>query len=431
MIDQIISQLTKKLERESLAPSTIKNYLQASKRFLEYFGDKDFSTLNQDNVAAYIRFLEDRKHLKPQTVNIDLNAISFLMEKILRIPIDMDLIPRKRRPMISIPDILSPSEIKMVFEKITYEKHKVMLMLIYGCGMTRSQLCQLKIKDINYEHKQVRVPAYNRLKSSGLVALPDKVIPLLLRYLENDKPVKYLFEGRKPGQQYSTFKIVNYALSEAMQQTGIQKNISLKDLRHCYAIHLRDHGYPIESILENWGTSNSTTYKRYCQMGIIAPKFIPSPLDLLYDHDNIDPMDETVVRNLISFISTDDEKNYFNEAAKCMKVGALRASVLLIWEAAIRNIQQRCLRYSKGLNEALKKHYPKAKEVESMEDFAYIKESLVLQASNDIGIFDKNEKETLKDCLDLRNHCGHPSNYSPGTQKVMAFLEDIIRILYK
>lgn len=134
---------------------------------------------------------------------------------------------------------------------------------------------------------------------------------------------------------------------------------------------------------------------------------------------------------MISKIPTEDEKDYFNEAAKCLKVGALRAAVILIWEAAIRNIQQRCLKYQTSLNQALKTHYPKAKQVDSIEDFAYIKESLVIEASNDIGIFDKNEKATLKDCLDLRNHCGHPSNYSPGTQKVMAYIEDIVRILYK
>jgi hypothetical protein len=286
------------------------------------------------------------------------------------------------------------------------------------------------LKDVIFEHKQIRVIGYNRHKSSNVLALPDKIIPPLRQYLDKEKPSTFLFEGRKEGTKYST-RIVNYAFSEAMRETGIKKPLSLKDLRHSYAIHLRDHGYPIKPILDNWGTTNALTYKRYCQLGITNPKSIPSPLDLLYSAENIDPIDETVLRNLIARIPSQDERDYFNEAAKCMKAGALRGTVILIWEAAIRNIQQRCLRYLPALNAALQKHYPKAKQVDTVDDFAYIKESLVLEATVEIGLFDKPQKETLKDCLDLRNHCGHPGNYSPGSQKVMAFIEDIIRIVYR
>jgi integrase len=428
-IESALSILTDKLKRESLAESTERNYYQASKRFLEYFSEKDFQKLNQDDVSSYIKFLEDRKHLKPQTINLDLNGIAFLLTHVFLKQIDLNLIPRKRRPIINLPETLSPSETKLLLEKISFEKHRLMIMLLYGCGLTPSQLCGIKLKDVSFEHKQIRVIGYNRHKSSNVLALPDKIIPSLRQYLDKETPSTFLFEGRKEGTKYST-RIVNYAFSEAMRETGIKKPLSLKDLRHSYAIHLRDHGYPIKPILDNWGTTNALTYKRYCQLGITNPKSIPSPLDLLYSAENIDPIDETVLRNLIARIASQDERDYFNEAAKCMKAGALRGTVILIWEATIRNIQQRCLRYLPALNAALQKYYPKAKQVDTVDDFAYIKESLVLEATVDIGLFDKPQKETLKDCLDLRNHCGHPGNYSPGSQKVMAFLEDIIRIVY-
>ncbi|MBC7749326.1 MAG: hypothetical protein H7Z76_12255, partial [Methylotenera sp.] len=44
---------------------------------------------------------------------------------------------------------------------------------------------------------------------------------------------------------------------------------------------------------------------------------------------------------------------------------------------------------------------------------------------------DKTTKEELKNtCLDLRNKCGHPGKYKPKGQKIKAFVEDIIGMLY-
>ncbi len=227
MQTKYIERLNKILIKESLASNTIDNYLQATKRFLEYFGEKDVNFLNQDDVAIYIRFLEERRRLKPQTINIELSAIAFFMDKVINHPIDKNLIPRKRRPFISIPDILTTQELKLILERISFKKHKIMIMLTYGCGITSSQLCNLKKKDLNFEHKQIKIPPYNRHKPSTVIALPDKIIPLLLNYIENDKPHKYLFEGKKPGKQYS-IRVLQTTFNEALQQTGIQKNITLK-----------------------------------------------------------------------------------------------------------------------------------------------------------------------------------------------------------
>ncbi len=56
--------------------------------------------------------------------------------------------------------------------------------------------------------------------------------------------------------------------------------------------------------------------------------------------------------------------------------------------------------------------------------------ALLLLAANDLGLFDKNEKDTLTEALNLRNRCGHPSKYRPGVKKVSAFVEDITSIVF-
>jgi len=55
---------------------------------------------------------------------------------------------------------------------------------------------------------------------------------------------------------------------------------------------------------------------------------------------------------------------------------------------------------------------------------------MTLQAAQDLGVLDKNEKDTLKERLSLRNRSGHPGKYLPGIKKVSSFIEDVISILF-
>jgi hypothetical protein len=134
---------------------------------------------------------------------------------------------------------------------------------------------------------------------------------------------------------------------------------------------------------------------------------------------------------LISKVSNDDVRSYLDEALKCLQVDALRACVVFVWTAAVRTIQAEA--HTKGsatVTAAVQKHDPKARPITKIDDFAYVKESILLLAATDLGLFDKNEKDTLTEALNLRNRCGHPSKYRPGVKKVSALVEDLTSIVF-
>ena len=66
-----------------------------------------------------------------------------------------------------------------------------------------------------------------------------------------------------------------------------------------------------------------------------------------------------------------------------------------------------------SLNQAVSRHVNNAKQITTKDDFAFIKESVVLMVTVDLGVFDKNQKKVLEDCLGIRNSCGHPGKYFP------------------
>ena len=85
-----------------------------------------------------------------------------------------------------------------------------------------------------------------------------------------------------------------------------------------------------------------------------------------------------------------------------------------------------------GVNSELKFIDRGAKEIKNIDSFQFVKDEKIIHLSQRIGLFDKFEKNILiENCLSLRNKCGHPSNYKPEIQKVKAFVEDIINLIYK
>jgi hypothetical protein len=110
----------------------------------------------------------------------------------------------------------------------------------------------------------------------------------------------------------------------------------------------------------------------------------------------------------------------------------MRACVVFVWTSAIRTIQERLIT-TKGpavVTAALAACNSKAREVKTIDDFAYSKESEQLMIAQDLALIDKNEKRVLGDALDLRNSCGHPGKYQPGFKKVSSFVEDVIGVVF-
>lgn len=148
--------------------------------------------------------------------------------------------------------------------------------------------------------------------------------------------------------------------------------------------------------------------------------------DIEIEHDTV------TLQTLLTTLSDLELKEYIEEAIKCLSVGALKASVVFLWAGIARLIQKKCFeKKNTDLNNALKRHYSKAKEIKKVEDFAYINDRTLLLAAQELAIFDKAETGTLTEALDLRNRCGHPARYNPGPKKVSSFIEDIIGIIKK
>jgi hypothetical protein len=124
-------------------------------------------------------------------------------------------------------------------------------------------------------------------------------------------------------------------------------------------------------------------------------------------------------------------REFIEEAVTCIKAGALRAAVVFAWTGAVRHLHGEAAQLGWArVEQAVQKHDARIKSVRKIEDFSAVNDRTFLLAARELAIVDKGQWTVLQQALDLRNQCGHPSNYRPGPKKVSALLEDLITVVF-
>lgn len=177
--------------------------------------------------------------------------------------------------------VFSRSELKRLFKAPKSLKYRIILALIYSAGLRISELCNLKITDIDSERMQIQV-RNSKGNKSRYVILSACILKGLRKYVLSSKPSVYLFNGKTKGQPLGTGSI-QQSFRRAMSATKINKEASVHTLRHSYATHLLEDGLDIVTIKELLGHSHIETTMRYLHVAKINHVNAHSPLDTLYN----------------------------------------------------------------------------------------------------------------------------------------------------
>ena len=264
------------LENSRYSPSTIKTYSDAMHNFLLYLGDDDANQVNDDDFADYINRRILGNNYGPSLQNQIISAIKLFYREIVRAPIDVEQLNRPRREH-RLPNVLSKGEIKGILEASKNIKHKTALSMIYACGLRRSELLNLKPRDIDSQRGFLKV-YQGKGKKDRMVPISEKTIEMLREYYKKYKPKVWLFEGNPAGVQYSETSLQKI-LKNALKAAHIKKPATLHWLRHSYATHLLEAGTDLRYIQELLGHKSSKTTEIYTHVTSQSLQNIRSPFD--------------------------------------------------------------------------------------------------------------------------------------------------------
>jgi site-specific recombinase XerD len=417
------------LSRRRYRPKTIAAYIAALESLFSFCADTEPNEISFEQISEFIFYLLKRKKIALSSINLHLAAFNIFFSTFLDKKIDFQSL-KPKRSLPAIPEILSPDEVnRLLSESVFTIKHRAVLSIIYSAGLDISQVMQLRVEDVDFSNKQIRIRNTDG-EVVRVAILAEKLIPELQRYIAIYSPGIWFFEGNIKGTPYSP-SAIQRVFKKGLTSAKISKKVTVKSLKYSYVKHMELYGVPLPTILKNIGINNTNSVYIYSHMGLRDGKLSFSPLDRITHETSKTEVDTSSIEHSFVDIQNNDEKAYLLESLKCLSARASRAAVVFAWIAAIRNIQSRCLQFDTNvLNDAIRKHHRNAQHVETIDDFETIKERYVLEASHTLGIFDKREKNVLIGCLDLRNQCGHPGNYMPSELRVAAFLEDIYKIVF-
>jgi len=159
--------------------------------------------------------------------------------------------------------VLSPSEIETLFENITNLKDRTIMEVFYATGIRRHELINLKIEDINFENKTIRVKD-DKSKNERFVPVSNRAINWLNKYLEKTKVKNYLFEttNKKLNPEILSTLVNNY-----FKKAGYNKG-SCHVFRHSLATNLLENGMDTRYIQVLLGHENLFTIQVYTRVSI-------------------------------------------------------------------------------------------------------------------------------------------------------------------
>ncbi len=275
---QKIEQFKLWLNSKRYSESTIGTYIDALKTFLRYYAHKPLTEITNEDLIKFNNHYIMANHFSASYQNQVVNAVKLFFGKIENKKLNPELIHRPKRPKL-LPNVLSKEEVKLILNAHGNIKHKAMLSLIYSCGLRRSELLNLKIKDIDSARHLILIKQAKG-KKDRIVPLSDKILSLLRDYFTAYKPNEWLFEGQDKNRQYDDASLAA-VLKQALEKCNINKPVTLHWLRHSYATHLLENGTDLRYIQEILGHSRSTTTEIYTHVSTIGIQKVVSPFDSL------------------------------------------------------------------------------------------------------------------------------------------------------
>lgn len=266
------------LQLRGLAEKTANEYVRYARQFVAYHA-RPAEEMGLVEVRQFLmhRLVDDKVSHATQKVTIA--ALRFLYGTTLRQP---EVAVEIGYPKVTsaLPDVLSGTEVCQLLAAMESPKYRVIVMATYGAGLRISEVCSLRVKDIDSQRMLLHIRG-TKGRRDRFVPLPERVLFALRQYWRTVRPEgHFLFPGKEPGR-YVSVDAVRHHLHEAALKVGLQKRVTPHVLRHSFGTHLLELGTDIRVIQMLLGHTSIRTTLRYTRVTPRHVARVQSPIDVL------------------------------------------------------------------------------------------------------------------------------------------------------
>jgi integron integrase len=296
---------------------TEKAYVAWIRRFILFHGRQHPAQLGAQHVGQFLTHLATQRSVAPTTQNQALNALLFLYRRVLGVDLPwLDDVVRAKKPS-RLPVVLSVEEVRAVLDRLD-GVNWIVGSLLYGSGLRLMECLRLRVKDVDFEMRQIVVRG-GKGNKDRVTVLPNSIVESLRAHLAQRRDQHRRNLSRGGGEVYLPFalrhkysnaakawewqfvfpasrdvslrgyvrpvcwhlheKSVQRAVQRAVRLAGIEKPASSHTLRHSFATHLLQRGQDIRTIQELLGHKDVSTTMIYTHVAGIGATGTLSPLD--------------------------------------------------------------------------------------------------------------------------------------------------------
>ena len=314
---RLLEQVRNQLRTLHYSYRTEQQYLFWVRRFILFHDKRHPIDMSAAEIEAFLTHLAVDREVSASTQNQALAALLFLYQKVLQVELPwLDGIVRAKRSR-HLPVVLTPGEVKGILSHLQAE-YWLIGSLLYGAGLRLREALTLRVKDVQFEHRQLIVRSGKGSRDRSAI-LPDTLLAPLQQHLVTVKARhefairsgfagvelphalerkypnahlewgwQYVFPAKRPSRDLRSGawrrhhvypESVQRHVKDAVKASGIAKPASCHTFRHSFATHLLERGYDIRTVQELLGHKDVKTTQIYTHVMRKGANAVQSPLD--------------------------------------------------------------------------------------------------------------------------------------------------------
>jgi integrase/recombinase XerC len=279
-VGKAVIDFLRHLGERNASPHTIKAYSRDLSLFAAYAGSRGWKQLDHIAVRGFLSQLYDNGLSKPSVARA-LAAVRSLYRWLAREGVveqnpaklvSTPKLPKKLPRVPTIEEMNSVIDGEMPEVAAFPERDRLMLELLYGCGIRNSELTGINLDDIRLSAEAILIRGKG--KKERYVPFGDSVKSALGAYLPARQMIlesvgkhsAALLVNRRGGR--ITTRSVGRIIKKIAVAKGLSSDVHPHTLRHAFGTHMLEEGADLRAIQELLGHERLATTQRYTQLSM-------------------------------------------------------------------------------------------------------------------------------------------------------------------
>lgn len=279
---KLIEDLKIACDARNMSDKTQHNYIHPVTLFIKYHNGKEISV---DSISKYHAHLKKEMGYATATMKLHACAIRFFLRTVLKREDLVSSMPSIKQTY-SLPFVLSKREVKNLIGSALNKNHKMILSVLYTCGLRMSELLSIRLCEIDFDRKEILV--HGKGRRDRFVPINDNVAAMIKDVTADLKYNDFLCTTIRRGQldhskRRMCSRSISMIINQCAKRAGINKRTYPHLLRHSLATHLLEDGVDIRYIQVLLGHTSILATSHYTHIAKMPNNLVAMNINYLFE----------------------------------------------------------------------------------------------------------------------------------------------------